>query len=101
MKTQKDKILNLLKANGPLGVYPTELTETLHITQPLARINGLREDFGCSHKHGNKACLAIEHIENRRVPNGHTKYFYFTTRRDYNTIIQEAREVRSQQIGLL
>lgn len=102
--TQEETILNLLKSKGPEGVYPTELTEGLHITQPLGRVHGLRKRFGCTHKSGKKACSAQEHIENRRIPNGHTKYFYWKDHIDRNQEMREyieRKKVKSPQMTLV
>jgi hypothetical protein len=67
MKTQEDKILELLNN---------------------ARINGLRKRFGCSCKNNNTICFATEHIINKRLEDNSTVFMY----RETKPLLQEYRE---------
>ena len=75
--TQEEKILTALK-ECPDGLHPTFFIQDLFIYQYLARINGLRKRFGCECKNG-RDCMATEHIVNKRLTNGTTKFFYKKT----------------------
>jgi hypothetical protein len=87
--TQEEKILKALKEN-PDGLHPTYFIADLHIFQYSARINGLREQFNCSCKNG-YTCVSTEHIINRRLPNGTTKFYYKKTAGpDWEALRQEA-----------
>lgn len=74
-KTQEQIILKAIQ-DHPEGIHPTTLVTETAILQYNARINGLRSRFGCICKNGNSVCLASEHILNKRLPNGTTKFFY-------------------------
>ncbi len=73
--TQENAILEELKKAGSMGLHPSCFIEFLHIYQYSARINGLRKRFNCQCKNG-VHCVSSEHIINRRLPNGTTKFFY-------------------------
>jgi hypothetical protein len=91
--TQEEQILQALKNAGTMGVYPTYIIESLHIFQYSARINGLRKRFNCECKNG-VHCCSSEHIINRRLPNGTTKFFYENTSVDWEKKRQEAIKER-------
>jgi hypothetical protein len=73
-KSQEHKILSALK-NHPEGLHPTFFIMDLKIFQYNARINGLREMFGCECKSGNR-CSSEEHIINEKLKNGTTRFVY-------------------------
>lgn len=76
MKTQEDRILDLLK-RAEMGVHPTTIVTETGVLQYNARINGLRTRFNCSHKHNNTICFATEHIINlKNHRNGTSAFFY-------------------------
>lgn len=77
LNPQENDVLEAIKSAGTLGIHPTRLIEISHATQPNARINGIRDFFGCTCKHGSEIpCTAKEHIRNKRLEDGTTKYFY-------------------------
>lgn len=109
--TQEEQILTELKNAGLMGLHPTYFIESLHIFQYNARINGLRKRFNCECKNGLKCCSS-EHIVNRRLPNGTTKFFYENTSVNWeevrqNTIRQRDKDrdkdliINSSQMALI
>ena len=75
--SQEQKILIALQKN-PNGLHPTYFIVDLHIYQYNARIFSIREQFGCIHKN-NDICFATEHIINKTMPDGTTKFYYRKT----------------------
>ena len=74
MKTQEQKILEMLKAH-PEGIHPSTLAFECKITQYNARVNGIRKLFNCECKNGYR-CSSQEHIINRTMKDGTTRFFY-------------------------
>lgn len=107
MTTQEDKILKALK-NNPSGLHPTYFIQDLFVYQYNARINGLRERFGCTHKNGNNYCNATEHIVNTRLKNGTTLFTYENKKMkresvvmtDYLKEYQEKKSESDYKLGL-
>lgn len=94
--TQEDRILTELKKAGSSGLHPTYIIETLHIFQYSARVNGLRKRFNCQCKNGVR-CISDEHIVNRRMPGGTTKFFYENTTKDWEKERQEVIRKRDEE----
>lgn len=72
--TQEEKMLIALKEN-PSGLHPTYFVVDLHVYQYGRAINTLRKGFNCECKNGFR-CSAQEHIYNKRMGDGTTKFFY-------------------------
>lgn len=93
--TQEEQILTELKKAGAMGLHPTYIIEVLHIFQYSARINGLRKRFNCECKNG-VHCMSDEHIVNKRLGNGTTKFFYENTTKDWEKERQEVIKKRDE-----
>lgn len=93
--TQEDQILLELKKAGSMGLHPTFIIEVLHIFQYSARINGLRKRFNCQCKNG-VHCSSDEHIVNKRLPDGTTKFFYENNIIDWEKMRREAIKERDE-----
>lgn len=102
--TQEKLILDELKRAGTLGLHPTEFITKLGILQYGRAINTIRKWFNCECKHG-VHCMAEEHIINRNLSNGTTKFFYEKTPVDWEgmrqEVIQKRNEVEVQPQGSL
>lgn len=98
--TQEEQILLELKKAGSIGLHPTFIIEVLHIFQYSARINGLRKRFNCECKNG-VHCFSSEHIINRRLPNGTTKFFYENTAKDWEKERQDMIKKRDENTSPL
>lgn len=85
VKTQEEQILKALKEHEG-GVHPTHFIQRLYIYQYNARINGLRTRFGCECKNGSTYCRANEHIRNKRLKDGTTKFFYRNDTEERNKV---------------
>jgi len=96
--TQEEQILLELKKAGSIGLHPTFIIEVLHIFQYSARINGLRKRFNCECKNG-VHCFSNEHIINRRLTNGTTKFFYEKTGTDWEKVRQDTIKERDTIIN--
>ena len=87
-ESQENKILFALK-QSPNGLHPTYFIVDLHIYQYNRAINNLRKRFNCNCKNG-KHCFSDEHIINKRLPDKTTKFFYESTKKDWEKERQEA-----------
>ncbi|HWY36195.1 MAG TPA: hypothetical protein VNX68_16235 [Nitrosopumilaceae archaeon] len=73
--TQADKILQALRDAGKEGVHPTYFIADLHIFQYTARLHDVRKSIGCDCRH-DKRCSNKQHIINKDLHNGTTKYYF-------------------------
>lgn len=99
MKTQEDRILQLLQDN-PEGLHPTTIVSETGVLQYNARINGLRQRFDCSHKNNNTICFASEHIINKKLKNGTTIFMYEKTKKPWDYPQEKQEQVIKVQEGL-
>ena len=101
--TQEEKILQELKRSGNIGLHPSTLVLSLKILQYNARINGLRQRFGCQCKNGNELCFATEHIRNYDLPDGTTLFKYHVDNsRNWENMRRDAiaKQNEHKQVGL-
>lgn len=89
--TQVNKILTELKAAGDSGLHPTYFIETLHIYQYGARISDLRVLMGCSCHHAHR-CPGLQHIVNKTMPDGTTRFYYVDDNIQITKTLREAQE---------
>lgn len=89
-KTQSQVILEALIEAGANGLHPTYFIADLHVYQYNARIHDLRESFDCNCKHNN-SCISDQHIKNKTMPDGTTKYYYVDDRQKKADFFEQER----------
>jgi hypothetical protein len=89
--TQAMRILRALKEAGSGGCHPKVFIMDLKIWQYNARIYDLREQFDCHCKHSS-ICFAKEHIKNKTLSNGTTKFFYVDDTEKLNQQMKQYQE---------
>lgn len=95
--SQTQKILEALKDAGREGLHPTYFIVNLHIYQYNARIYELREMFGCECKHST-TCSASEHIRNRDLHDGTTRFYYVNTKEQGKELMRDyARQYHQEK----
>lgn len=96
MNAQELRILKYLQHN-PQGASPMEIINECGVTQPNARISGIRNEFECTCKGKDPICFASEHIKNEilRIKNGTkiTRYFYEKTRKPWDYSEEKVEKV--------
>jgi len=98
--TQEQLILSELKKAGSMGLHPTYLIESLHVFQYNRAINTIRKWFNCECKNG-VHCISEEHIINRRLPDGTTKFFDEKSEREWEKMRVEAiQEIKRPEAQL-
>ena len=95
--SQEEMILRELKAAGTMGLHPTYFIRDLFVFQYNRAIHNIRKSLGCECKNG-VHCMANEHIINRKLPDGTTKFFYEHTGPDWESMRKEMIHKREHPV---